>query len=119
MQRELNYAIVDEVDSILIDEARTPLIISGQVAHDSNKFVEFRSPVRGLVSKQQTLLNELFRKLKDYDEDKKYLCKVVMDVDVVAALVLQTSNIASSSFKKNDGTLPYSFFQIRNFLIIL
>ncbi len=30
MQRALNYAIVDEVDSILIDEARTPLIISGQ-----------------------------------------------------------------------------------------
>ena len=29
-QRELNYAIIDEVDSILIDEARTPLIISGQ-----------------------------------------------------------------------------------------
>ncbi len=68
VQRELNYAIVDEVDSILIDEARTPLIISGQVAHDSNKFVEFRSPVRGLVSKQQTILNELFRKLKEYSE---------------------------------------------------
>ena len=30
MQRELNYAIIDEVDSILIDEARTPLIISGK-----------------------------------------------------------------------------------------
>ena len=30
VQRELNYAIVDEVDSVLIDEARTPLIISGQ-----------------------------------------------------------------------------------------
>ncbi len=68
VQRELNYAIVDEVDSILIDEARTPLIISGQVAHDSNKFVEYRTPVRGLVSKQQTILNELFQKLKDYEE---------------------------------------------------
>ena len=31
VQRELNFAIVDEVDSILIDEARTPLIISGQI----------------------------------------------------------------------------------------
>jgi preprotein translocase subunit SecA len=37
VQRELNYAIVDEVDSILIDEARTPLIISGQ-AEESNEF---------------------------------------------------------------------------------
>ncbi|MCP4402204.1 MAG: DEAD/DEAH box helicase, partial [bacterium] len=68
VQRELNYAIVDEVDSILIDEARTPLIISGEVAHDTNKFVDFRSPVRGLVDKQRTLLNDLFRKIKKYDD---------------------------------------------------
>src|SRR5688572_23121408 len=37
-QRELNYAIVDEVDSILIDEARTPLIISGQAEASSQKY---------------------------------------------------------------------------------
>ena len=36
VQRELNFAIVDEVDSILIDEARTPLIISGQIEDDEN-----------------------------------------------------------------------------------
>jgi len=67
-QRELNYVIVDEVDSILIDEARTPLIISGQVAHDSNKFLDFRSPVRNLVDKQRTVLADLFRKVRKYDE---------------------------------------------------
>ncbi len=67
VQRELNYAIVDEVDSILIDEARTPLIISGQVEHDSNKFLEFRSPVRNLVDRQRTILNDLFRQVKNYD----------------------------------------------------
>ena len=39
VQRELNYAIVDEVDSILIDEARTPLIISGQ-ASDSSELIQ-------------------------------------------------------------------------------
>src|SRR6185369_5217569 len=38
VQRELNYAIVDEVDSILIDEARTPLIISGQAEASSQKY---------------------------------------------------------------------------------
>ncbi|NUO49870.1 MAG: preprotein translocase subunit SecA, partial [Polyangiaceae bacterium] len=38
MQRPLNYAIVDEVDSILIDEARTPLIISGQAERSSDKY---------------------------------------------------------------------------------
>ena len=37
-QRELHYAIVDEVDSILIDEARTPLIISGMVEQSTDKY---------------------------------------------------------------------------------
>lgn len=41
VQRELNYAIVDEVDSILIDEARTPLIISGQAQESSNLYSQF------------------------------------------------------------------------------
>ncbi len=68
VQRELNYTIVDEVDSILVDEARTPLIISGQVAHDSNRFVEFRTPVRGLFDKQRTLVKDLFRRVKKYDD---------------------------------------------------
>ena len=38
VQRELNYAIVDEIDSILIDEARTPLIISGRGAQSSDLY---------------------------------------------------------------------------------
>ncbi len=42
VQRELNFAIVDEVDSILIDEARTPLIISG-AAEDSSELVHSKS----------------------------------------------------------------------------
>ena len=41
MQRELNFAIVDEVDNILIDEARTPLIISGQPQPASPRYREF------------------------------------------------------------------------------
>lgn len=41
VQRELNYAIVDEVDSILIDEARTPLIISGQAEESTSLYREF------------------------------------------------------------------------------
>ncbi len=41
VQRELNYAIVDEVDSILIDEARTPLIISGQAEKPTNLYYQF------------------------------------------------------------------------------
>ena len=40
VQRDLNYAIVDEVDSILIDEARTPLIISGSSDESSRLYVD-------------------------------------------------------------------------------
>ncbi|MCH2919205.1 preprotein translocase subunit SecA, partial [Listeria monocytogenes] len=39
-QRELNFAVVDEVDSILIDEARTPLIISGQAEDSSELYIK-------------------------------------------------------------------------------
>jgi len=38
VQRDFNFAIVDEVDSILIDEARTPLIISGPVEDDTDQY---------------------------------------------------------------------------------
>ncbi|HTY12750.1 MAG TPA: preprotein translocase subunit SecA [Candidatus Omnitrophota bacterium] len=49
VQRELNYAIVDEVDSILIDEARTPLIISGMVEDKVDTYFKGDSIVRRLV----------------------------------------------------------------------
>ena len=53
VQREHAYAIVDEVDSILIDEARTPLIISGPVGNESDeKYAEFNRQVAELVRKQ-------------------------------------------------------------------
>ena len=48
VQRGHNYCIVDEIDSILIDEARTPLIISGKVADAAQLYVKFASIARGL-----------------------------------------------------------------------
>ena len=48
VQRELNFAIVDEVDSILIDEARTPLIISGPVNDNSELYIKFNQIVKEL-----------------------------------------------------------------------
>ncbi|RME55913.1 MAG: preprotein translocase subunit SecA, partial [Caldilineae bacterium] len=47
VQRELHYAIVDEVDNILIDEARTPLIISGEARESSDHYRKFAELVRG------------------------------------------------------------------------
>jgi preprotein translocase subunit SecA len=49
VQRPLNYAIVDEVDSILVDEARTPLIISGAGREDTQKYVRIADVVRQLA----------------------------------------------------------------------
>jgi preprotein translocase subunit SecA len=51
VQRELNYAIVDEIDSILIDEARTPLIISGQADKANELYQKADSFVKGLKAK--------------------------------------------------------------------
>jgi preprotein translocase subunit SecA len=58
------YAIVDEVDSVLIDEARTPLIISGPVEVDDQKFDEMKPRLKDFIGFRQTLFQNLFRKLK-------------------------------------------------------
>jgi len=61
VQRELNYAIVDEVDSILIDEARTPLIISGPVEQiDEGYYEELKPVVIRLHQNQSRLIQTIF-----------------------------------------------------------
>jgi preprotein translocase subunit SecA len=56
MQREFNYAIVDEADSNLIDDARTPLIISGPVPDSTNRYAELRPLVQKLIRAQTNLV---------------------------------------------------------------
>ncbi|MFL5354585.1 preprotein translocase subunit SecA [Archangium sp.] len=58
VQRELNYALVDEVDSILIDEARTPLIISGPTEDTTDKYYNVDKVIPGLVPDQDYILDE-------------------------------------------------------------
>lgn len=58
VQRELNYAIIDEVDSILIDEARTPLIISGQGDESSEMYIRADDFVKGLKNEEDYTLEE-------------------------------------------------------------
>jgi preprotein translocase subunit SecA len=73
VQRELNYAIVDEVDSILIDEARTPLIISGPVDYSIKDYEKLRAPVANLFQRQQNLAKEFIRETKKLlDQDQEY-----------------------------------------------
>ena len=66
VQRKHHYAIVDEVDSVLIDDARTPLIISGPVAkaEDDEQYMEFRPYVENLYQKQRNLVNQVLNEAK-------------------------------------------------------
>ena len=58
VQRKLHYAMVDEVDSVLIDDARTPLIISGPIPHgDRHEFYELKPRIERLVNAQKNYLN--------------------------------------------------------------
>ena len=59
VQRIYNFAIVDEVDSVLIDEARTPLIISGPVGNPDHKFYEMKPRIDRIISKQTSLVAKL------------------------------------------------------------
>lgn len=75
VQKKHNYAIVDEVDSVLIDDARTPLIISGPVPKgDEQEFNEYKPIVERLYSSQRALvtqlLNEAKLKLKEKNEEE-------------------------------------------------
>lgn len=68
VQRELNYAIVDEVDSILIDEARTPLIISGPTDISTDKYYIVDSVVKNLKIGEDYTLDEKEKHVKLTDE---------------------------------------------------
>ncbi|RMD49025.1 MAG: preprotein translocase subunit SecA [Ignavibacteria bacterium] len=65
VQRGHNYAIVDEVDSVLIDEARTPLIISGPVETSDHKFYEMKPKVERLFRKQSSLVAKIVQEAEE------------------------------------------------------
>ncbi|MBN1269800.1 MAG: preprotein translocase subunit SecA, partial [Kiritimatiellae bacterium] len=65
VQRDYYYAIIDEVDSILIDEARTPLIISGPAPYSTQQFAELKAPVERLWRRQRDLCNRLMQEAKE------------------------------------------------------
>ena len=96
VQRELNYAIVDEVDSILIDEARTPLIISGMGEKST-----------GLYALTNTFVSELRAKVYKETDDKKFDDEVKEDyiVDEKA----NTATLTPIGVKKAE-----EFFHIEN-----
>jgi preprotein translocase subunit SecA len=68
VQRGYHYAIVDEVDSVLIDEARTPLIISGPAGTASNQYIELNPKVANLISRQKSIVNNYLKEAENYLE---------------------------------------------------
>ena len=88
VQRGFHFGIVDEVDSVLIDEARTPLIISGAVDKSTHRFEELQPRVVKLFRRQNRLINdwlgEAERFLRDVNEDGD---PVVVDQDTGVLLL--------------------------------
>ena len=73
-QKGHNFAIVDEIDSILIDEARTPLIISGPAPYSSTQYSELKSATSRLVQRQHSFCENLLKdakKLLENDEQEE------------------------------------------------
>ena len=71
VQRSLNFAIVDEVDSVLIDEARTPLIISGGAMHSNNQYMDAQRFVRDLKENEDFIIDEKTKSINLTDEGSK------------------------------------------------
>ena len=90
VQRELNYAIVDEIDSILIDEARTPLIISGMVNKQNDLYEKANSFARGLKAKVIVENND-----KEFDETDN-------DYDYIVDLKAHTVALTDTGTKKAE-----------------
>ena len=67
VQRRHNYAIVDEVDSVLIDDARTPLIISGPIPKgDNQEFMEYKPKVERLMQAQRNIFNNTITEARKF-----------------------------------------------------
>lgn len=84
VQRDLNFAIVDEIDSILIDEARTPLIISGNVNKQSDLYKRADSFAKTL--KPRKIIENNDKEFDESDEDYDYI------IDLKAKTVALTNN---------------------------
>ena len=92
VQRGLNYAIVDEIDSILIDEARTPLIISGRANKSSDLYKKADSFVKRLNGK--SIIEEDVKDEEQKEDNAKY--------DYIVALKAKTATLTEKGIKKAE-----------------
>ena len=92
VQRKLKFAIVDEIDSILIDEARTPLIISGRANKSSNLYSKADSFVRKLTPK--VIVEEDVKDLEQAEDNEKY--------DYIVDLKAKSATLTDKGIKKAE-----------------
>ena len=100
VQRELEFAIVDEIDSILIDEARTPLIISGRGSKSSDLYKKANEFVKNLSAK--VLVEEDIKDEAQLEDNEKY--------DYIVDLKAKTATLTQKGIKKAED-----FFEVENF----
>ena len=99
VQRPLNYAIVDEIDSILIDEARTPLIISGTAEASSDLYKKANDFVKRLQSK--VLVEEDVKDDEQAEDNEKF--------DYIVDLKAKSATLTSKGIKKAE-----EYFKLEN-----
>ncbi len=92
VQRGLNYAIVDEIDSILIDEARTPLIISGRGSQSSDLYKKADNFVRRLTPK--VIIEEDVKDFEQAEDNEKY--------DYIVDLKAKSASLTQKGIKKAE-----------------
>lgn len=92
VQRGLNYAIVDEIDSILIDEARTPLIISGRANKSSDLYKKANSFVRKLQAK--VIIEEDVKDFEQIEDNEKY--------DYIVDLKAKSATLTAKGIEKAE-----------------
>lgn len=100
VQRKLNYAIVDEIDSILIDEARTPLIISGRANESSGLYKKANDFVRTLQAK--VIVEEDVKDFEQAEDNENY--------DYIVDLKAKSASLTQKGIKKAE-----EFFKVENF----
>ena len=107
VMRPLNFCIVDEVDSILIDEARTPLIISGGVAQSANLYTQADNFVKSLKENEDYIMDEKTKSINLSDEGTKkaeehFNLKNLYDIDNTSLVHHITQALRANYFMHRD-----------------
>lgn len=105
VQRDLNFAVIDEVDNVLIDEARTPLIISGPSGTNSQEYVRFAQYVRGL---KENTAEEDQEPNGHYDIDEKSRTINLTEMGIVAI----EDKIPEINAEAGDSLYDPRFYQL-------